>query len=483
MPYTIQNPPDKIKDLPKHAKEIWIAAFNSALAQYKDEAKANMVAWAAVKTKYEQDKDGKWVLKQASECATYYPVKIETLKFEEDDTTKEIKIIPVGEWDHPQYGKIKITEKDIAEFVKNFNDGVRNDIPITEGHANPGETKPAIGWFKKLINKGRDGLWAVVEWTNKGRQLIQDKAYKYFSPEFYTIYEDPETHKIRKNVLVGGALVNKPYFKELPAIVLSEETLNQNNNNNMNLMDVIIKTPESLTDEEKAFLKEHKDELSEEAKIIFASVLDEQPEQTETTETEEPKTEEPKAEEQKTETPATETQATETPKTETPAQEAPAQETTEKVASEKIEASEKITADEGNVLIDKKTLKLLEEKAEQGVRAMEELRRQRLETFAESLTFSEHNANGVFLPKSKNKVMNFIMSLSEPQIEQFKELVSELPKVNLFGEIGSDSAISISAEEQLDKLVKAKMSESNLSYTLALQQVLAEHPEIAEKIA
>jgi len=472
MPYTIQNPPDRIKDLPKHAKEIWIAAFNSALEQYKDEAKANMVAWAAVKTKYEQNKKGEWVLKKASEYATYYPVKIETLKFEEDDTTKEIKIIPVGEWNHPQYGKIKITEKDIAEFVKNFNDGVRNDIPITEGHANMGETKPAIGWFKKLINKGRDGLWAVVEWTNKGRQLIQDKAYKYFSPEFYTIYEDPETHKIRKNVLVGGALVNKPYFKELPAIVLSEETLNQTNNKNMDLMDIIIKTPESLTDEEKAFLKEHKDELSEEAKIIFASVLEEQPEQTETTETE------PKAEEQKTETPATETS-----KTETPVQEAPAPETTEKTASEKIEASEKVTADEGNVLIDKKTLKLLEEKAEQGVRAMEELRRQKLETFAESLTFSEHNSNGVFLPKSKNKVMNFIMTLSEPQIEQFKELVSELPKVQLFGEIGSDSAISVSAEEQLDKLVKVKMSESNLSYTLALQQVLAEHPEIAEKIA
>ena len=66
MPYTVENPPEAIKDLPKHAQEIFIAAFNAALIQYKgDEGKANAVAYAAVKTKYKQDKDGKWVAKEA----------------------------------------------------------------------------------------------------------------------------------------------------------------------------------------------------------------------------------------------------------------------------------------------------------------------------------------------------------------------------------------------------------------------------------
>lgn len=67
MPYSIDNPPEKIKDMPKPAQEIFISAFNNALKQYKDdEEKANKVAYAAVKQKYKQDKDGNWVAKEAA---------------------------------------------------------------------------------------------------------------------------------------------------------------------------------------------------------------------------------------------------------------------------------------------------------------------------------------------------------------------------------------------------------------------------------
>ncbi len=439
MPYSINNPPDRIKDLPQHAKEIWIAAFNSALSQYKDEGKANAVAWAAVETKYKKNKEGKWVAKKASESS---PMMANLIAFGENfnEDTSEIKVIPIGVWNHPQYGKIKISEKDISEFVKNFDSQVRNDLPITEGHANEGETKPAIGWFKKLINKGRDGLWAVIEWTEKGKKLIQDKAYKYFSPEFYTHYEDPETRETRKDVLVGGALVNRPYFKGLPAIVLSEETII---NNNMDIEEIITKEVEELTDEEKDFLKENKDTLSDEDKEKFASILEE---------IEEEKPEEKEEKEEIEET----------------------KETEEKTADEKIK---------GNVLIDSKTLKILEEKAEKGVRAMEELHKQKIDGIVSSLTFSEHNSNGTFLPKSKDKVVDFLLSLSDKQVEKFQEIIGELPKVKLFSEIGGDEGLPVADDVKLDTLVKAKMQESKLGYKEALEQVIADNPELAEKLA
>jgi cation transport regulator len=61
MPYSMDNPPSKIKGLPKHAKEIWIAAFNAALKEYDDEGKATATAWSAVKKAgYEQDEKGEW---------------------------------------------------------------------------------------------------------------------------------------------------------------------------------------------------------------------------------------------------------------------------------------------------------------------------------------------------------------------------------------------------------------------------------------
>jgi cation transport regulator len=52
-------------NLPKHAQEIFRAAFNNAWEEYDhDEERAYRVAWAAVKEKYKKDeKTGKWKAK------------------------------------------------------------------------------------------------------------------------------------------------------------------------------------------------------------------------------------------------------------------------------------------------------------------------------------------------------------------------------------------------------------------------------------
>jgi HK97 family phage major capsid protein len=65
-PYSkLSDLPEGIKKLPKHAQEIYMAAFNNAWDQYgEDPEKAAKVAWSAVETKYEKDKDGNWVAKK-----------------------------------------------------------------------------------------------------------------------------------------------------------------------------------------------------------------------------------------------------------------------------------------------------------------------------------------------------------------------------------------------------------------------------------
>lgn len=62
MPYEqIDDLPPSVKDhLPKHAQEIFRAAFNSALEEYGEEERAFRVAWGAVKRDYEKGDDGKW---------------------------------------------------------------------------------------------------------------------------------------------------------------------------------------------------------------------------------------------------------------------------------------------------------------------------------------------------------------------------------------------------------------------------------------
>lgn len=68
MPYeSINELPDSVKkNLPKHAQEIYQAAFNNAWKQYDhDEQRAHSVAWSAVKEDYEKNENtGDWQKKE-----------------------------------------------------------------------------------------------------------------------------------------------------------------------------------------------------------------------------------------------------------------------------------------------------------------------------------------------------------------------------------------------------------------------------------
>ena len=64
MPYTVEDAPEAVQKLPRHARDIWLAAFNAVSAEYQEqedgEARAFATAWAAVKRDYEQDEAGMW---------------------------------------------------------------------------------------------------------------------------------------------------------------------------------------------------------------------------------------------------------------------------------------------------------------------------------------------------------------------------------------------------------------------------------------
>jgi cation transport regulator len=75
MPYkNLKELPDQVKSvLPRHAREIYLAAYNNAWDEYQDpddrkegssrEEAAHKVAWAAVKQVYEKNDSGEWTKK------------------------------------------------------------------------------------------------------------------------------------------------------------------------------------------------------------------------------------------------------------------------------------------------------------------------------------------------------------------------------------------------------------------------------------
>ena len=370
----------------------------------------------------------------------------------------EIQIVPTGKWNHPAYGEMEITPADITEMKRNFDDGVRLDLPITAGHDNgmSGGELPAVAWYGELIDKGVNGLWSTVDWLSEGADLIKERSFKYFSSEFYADYEDPETGERRKNVLVGGALTNRPYFKEMTPVGAFSETgiMSQSFTEDMKLKDILAKKPTELSETEKAFVLEHKSELTAEQTTAFASVFDESaPEESEEEKAEREAKEQGDANEAKG---------------------------LNRDGSVKIEASEK-----GIVKISATEYATLQEKANKGHQAFAEVEKMKLDKEVEKLVFSSSNAEGRILPKGKDAVVSFMVALSEKQRDQFRNILNSLPTHKLFGEMGDagrhETADTTAAK--VDALVRAKItaSEGKLSYAVALKQVMASEPKLASE--
>lgn len=375
-----------------------------------------------------------------------------------------IHIIPIGKWDHDMYGPITIDASDIQEFAHNFNLGIRKGVFITAGHEGMIEL-PAVGWITRVEVRD-NGLWGMVEWNDEGKELLADKAFKFFSPEFYRDYEDPQTHEIYRNVLTGGALTKSPYFKELEAVVFSEPKFNKKFNDNIkNTMDlnaILAKNIADLTAEDVSFLKENVATLTDEQKAALTAVLEAPAETPEEKTAREAKEAEEKAVADKA------TADAEAAKVE--AERIAAENASKELESVKVEASEK-------VMISASELSILRKKADEGQQAFAEMAKQKLDVSVKGLVFSNINQTGKFLPKSEAGLRTFMATLSDAQRTQFTGLIADLPKAIAFNEIGSGVGASEgTAQAEVEAKVSAKIkANEGMSYSTALKQVMSEN--------
>lgn len=370
-------------------------------------------------------------------------------EFSESDKTlpEMIHVAPLGKWDHPVYGEFEVTRDTVREFVQNFNDGIRKPkLPITAGHDSFEEHK-AIGWMIEL-QEGVNGLYAKVEWTPDGQDLLLKGSFKYFSPEWFTTYTDPANGKEYGHVLIGGALTNKPFFRELENIVAFSEHFiySKFNETIMDLAVIRAKELADLTAEEKEFLVANVAELTDEEKAKFEIEVEE--EETE----EETKEEETEAE--------TEVEAEAT--------------TEETEPAPHVASVVTMTAQQFNELA---------AQAEMGKKALQEVRTMTLAREVEQLVFSDTNKAGRFLPKDKSAVLSFMSTLEDKQRKAFNELIARIPAQSLFNELGTgdDHAVSDDPATELNAKVASLRSEDKaLDYRTAVTRVFKENPELAK---
>lgn len=155
-----------------------------------------------------------------------YWVDLSATKFEESDGVSWIQAFPEGTYQHPLYGEMKFDESRLKEFAASVAQKVRGTDPDID-YDHKLHTGEAAGWVKEAEYRPGQGLHIKVEWTQKAKEAIRNKEYRYFSPEFMDEWEHPKTGKTHKNVLNGGALTNRPFLKDILPVNLSELMLDE----------------------------------------------------------------------------------------------------------------------------------------------------------------------------------------------------------------------------------------------------------------
>lgn len=146
-------------------------------------------------------------------------VDLHSIKLEDAGPTW-IQALPLGTYQHPSYGELKITPERVNAFAESVMHRVIDKEPDID-YDHKKRVDHAAGWVKAAEAR-QDGLWIQVDWTPAARQKLRDKEYRYFSPEYVDEWKHPKTQAVHKDVLLGGALTNRPFLKDILPINLSE---------------------------------------------------------------------------------------------------------------------------------------------------------------------------------------------------------------------------------------------------------------------
>lgn len=144
----------------------------------------------------------------------------------------ELPIAVTGSWVKDGH-RFSITEEDLTDIVKNFDNRGNGEVVVDYEHASErpevarGGPVPAAGWITKLsIKDGDDGkskmLWGNIDFTDEAKKFVEDKKYKYFSPAIDWGAVEKKTGRSKGATITSGALTNHPFLEELPAIQLSD---------------------------------------------------------------------------------------------------------------------------------------------------------------------------------------------------------------------------------------------------------------------
>ena len=140
-----------------------------------------------------------------------------------DNGEIDVHIAPIGEFKGSNSlgnpVQEKITKESLENLAEKLNKGDEILADIDHQSCKPGVERDtrAAGWFYKFVVDPVKGLFAKLKPTNKGKELIQSREYRYFSPTFILDENGSPTD------LHSVSLTNLPAFKGHIKPILNSE--------------------------------------------------------------------------------------------------------------------------------------------------------------------------------------------------------------------------------------------------------------------
>lgn len=114
---------------------------------------------------------------------------------------REIHLLPAGAFSGED-GRGPYRVADAAALIAASM--AKGKLPLDENHATDlaqrtGGVAPARGWITALHAR-EDGIWATVDWTRSGAELMRDRAYRGVSPVFAHVKDGTVTRIARASL-------------------------------------------------------------------------------------------------------------------------------------------------------------------------------------------------------------------------------------------------------------------------------------------
>lgn len=132
---------------------------------------------------------------------------------------EEIKILPLGHV-HSQKGDFEVDDESVELIRKQFKSR-KLDLVIDYEHQTLKDVQaPAGGWIEDIY-RGEDAVVAKVRWTDKAKEYLRNREYRYLSPVVMVRKKDRKAAAIH-----SVALTNTPAIDGMFAIVNSIDISN-----------------------------------------------------------------------------------------------------------------------------------------------------------------------------------------------------------------------------------------------------------------